>query len=124
MAKPIPAVLVLHGPTTLKVMHCADLASAKAAVIPLVRERGGEHALKALSVYNEGCMYEWRDQHGRGYAVYLSETPLGERAIFANFTARCPLLRRASWTSLANGTKAFTWIVPMRFPVLKVENRI
>jgi hypothetical protein len=25
-----------HGPTTLKVMHCADLAAAKAAVITLV----------------------------------------------------------------------------------------
>ena len=36
----IPATLVLHGPTTLKVMHCADLDSAKAAVT-LVRECGG-----------------------------------------------------------------------------------
>src|SRR5262249_17974969 len=40
-----------------------DLDSAKAAVIPLVRERGGEEALR------------WRD---RGYTVYLAETPVGE----------------------------------------------
>jgi hypothetical protein len=31
MPKPIPATLVLHGPTTLKVMHCTDVAFAKAA---------------------------------------------------------------------------------------------
>jgi hypothetical protein len=78
MAKPIPATLVLHGPTTLKIMHCVDLESAKAAVMTLVRERGGDGALKALSVYSNGCMYEWSDQHGRGYSVYLAEAPVGE----------------------------------------------
>ena len=78
MPKPIPATLVLHGPTMLKVMHCADLGSAKAAVITLVRERGGEEAFKAMCVYNHGRMYEWQDEHGRGYTAYLAETPAGE----------------------------------------------
>ena len=78
MPKPIPATLVLHGPTTLKVIHCADLAAAKAAVITLVGEHGGEEAFKAMCVYNEGRLYEWRDLQGRGYTAYLAETPAGE----------------------------------------------
>jgi hypothetical protein len=78
MAKPIPATLVLHGPTTLKVMHCADMASAKAAVITLVGEHGGGEAFKAMCVYNDGHLYEWRDLQGRGYTAYLAETPAGE----------------------------------------------
>ena len=78
MPKRIPATLVLHGPTTLKVMHRADLDSAKAAVMALVRERGGDQALNALSVYSNGCMYEWSDQRGRGHSVNLAETPVGE----------------------------------------------
>jgi hypothetical protein len=45
-----------------------------------VRERGGEEALDRLRVYNGGRMWEWSDQHGRGYTVYLAETPLGERS--------------------------------------------
>jgi hypothetical protein len=71
MPKPIPAILVLHGPTTLKVMHCADLESAKAAVISLVRERGDEESLKAR-------IDEWSDRRDRGYTVYLVETLVGE----------------------------------------------
>jgi hypothetical protein len=59
-------------------MHCGDLDSAKAAVIPLVRERGGDEALKTLSVYNDARIYEWCDRHQRGYTVYLAETPVGE----------------------------------------------
>jgi hypothetical protein len=78
MVKLIPATLVLHGPTTLKVMHCADLAAAKAAVITLVGEHGGEEAFKAMCVYNEGRLYEWRDLQGRVYTAYLAEAPAGE----------------------------------------------
>jgi hypothetical protein len=66
MAKPIPATLVPHGSTTLNIMHYADREAAKAAVIPLVRERGGEEALKALSVCNHGRMHEWSDARDRG----------------------------------------------------------
>jgi hypothetical protein len=78
MPNRIPATLVLHGPTTLKVMHCADLASAKAAVITLVGERDGEEAFTAMCVYNDVRLYEWRDLQGRGYTAYLAETPVGE----------------------------------------------
>jgi hypothetical protein len=78
MPKRIPATLVLHGPATLKVMHCADLAAAKAAVITLVGEHDSEEAFKAMCVYNEGCLYEWRDLQGRGYTAYVAETLAGE----------------------------------------------
>jgi hypothetical protein len=38
--KSIPVTFVPHGPTTLKVMHCSDLASAKTAVITLAGKHG------------------------------------------------------------------------------------
>ncbi len=40
-----------------------------------VRKRGGDEALKSLGIYNDGRMYEWSDGRGRGYTVYVAETP-------------------------------------------------
>ena len=34
--------------------------------------------MQALSVYNDGRMYEWSDERDRGYTAYLAETPVGE----------------------------------------------
>jgi hypothetical protein len=78
VAKQIPATLILHGPTALMVMHCDSLDAAKAAVLPIVRKRGGDEALKSLGIYNDGRMYEWSDERGRGYTAYVAETPTGE----------------------------------------------
>jgi hypothetical protein len=60
------------------VMHCASLDAAKAAVLPIVRKRGGDEALKSLRIYNDGRMCEWSDERGRGYTAYVAETPTGE----------------------------------------------
>ena len=35
-------------------------------------------ALKSLGIYNDGRMYEWSDERGRGYTAYVAETPTGE----------------------------------------------
>jgi len=78
VAKQFPATLILHGPMALMVMHCASLDAAKAAVLPIVRKRGGDEALKSLGIYNYGRMYEWSDERGRGYTAYVAETPAGE----------------------------------------------
>ncbi|HEY7245217.1 MAG TPA: hypothetical protein VH678_15205 [Xanthobacteraceae bacterium] len=77
-------VLNLHCRAGLQVAVYPDFDEAKADVVRIVGERGGDEALKALAVYNGGRMYEWtgRYDHRRfdQYTIHLTPVAAGELA--------------------------------------------
>jgi hypothetical protein len=74
-------VLTLHSQSGLQVAVYPDPDQAKAAVIRLVRERGGDDGVKGLAVYNDGQMYEWTGSHESRrfyqYTIHLTEVSAG-----------------------------------------------
>ena len=60
------------------------MSEAKAEVVRLVPERGGDDALRTVAVYNDGRMYEWTGWQDRRrcdqYTIHLTLVPAGELA--------------------------------------------
>ena len=78
----IQVVLTLHCRAGLQVAVYPDMSETKANVVRLVRERGGDDALRTLAVYNDGRMYEWTGwqdpRHHDQYTIHLTPVPAGE----------------------------------------------
>jgi len=101
----IQVVLTLHSRAGLQVAVYPDMGEAKADVVRLVRERGGDDALRTLAVYNDGRMYEWTGWQDRGhqdqYTIHLTPVPVGELA--AVYYARGCNARRRKELELRRG---------------------